>query len=117
MQNYLIVYLKWDVEVLQEYEELYCDEAINMKTDIKYEGLHKLFYEKEFFLSFAEQNNLNIKFTISDTKGYWNNDFILIVICTRICKCFVLVGDCFENWVDTFSVNMLVIQRILRKET
>ena len=44
--------------------------------DLKYEGLHKLFYEKEFFLSFAEQNNLNIKFTISDIKGYWNNDFI-----------------------------------------
>ncbi len=42
----------------------------------RYKNLEKLFYSKEFFLEFAKKNNLEIKFTRSNVKGYWNNDFI-----------------------------------------
>lgn len=55
---------------------LACRRAIAEDYDTRYEGLDKLFYEKEFFLDFAERHELNIKFVLSDIKGYWNNDFI-----------------------------------------
>jgi len=42
----------------------------------RYKNLPKLFYSKTFFLDFAEQHHMDIKFTISDMEGYWNNDFV-----------------------------------------
>lgn len=42
----------------------------------KYEGLPKLFYSKKLFLEFAQAHNMEIKFAASDTKGYWNNNFV-----------------------------------------
>lgn len=41
----------------------------------KYKDLPSLFYSKQFFLDFASRHHADIKFTISDVKGYWNNDF------------------------------------------
>lgn len=42
----------------------------------RYKGLPKLHYPKNFFEDFAKKHNLKIKFTNSDLKGYWNNEFI-----------------------------------------
>lgn len=42
----------------------------------RYQGLHKFFYEKSFFLNFAEKHNMSIKFTKPDMKDYWNNEFV-----------------------------------------
>lgn len=44
--------------------------------DNRYEGLDKLFYPKLFWLKFAEQSNMDIKFSQAGMDGYWNNDFV-----------------------------------------
>ncbi len=41
----------------------------------KYKDLPCLFYTKGFFLDFAAKHHADIKFTISDVKGYWNNEY------------------------------------------
>lgn len=43
--------------------------------DEKYAGLNKLFYDKAFFIRFAEENALDIKFTSCRLDGYWNAPF------------------------------------------
>lgn len=47
--------------------------------DEKYKGLGKLFVSREFFVRFAERENLNITFTQTNLSGYWNNEFIFNV--------------------------------------
>lgn len=42
----------------------------------KYKELPKLFYDKKFFLDFADKYNMDIKFKKSNMKGYWNNEFV-----------------------------------------
>lgn len=42
----------------------------------KYKNLPRLFYSKQFFVDFAKEHNLLIKFTDSKMEGYWNNEFI-----------------------------------------
>ena len=42
----------------------------------RYRNLPKLFYLKSFFLEFAESHGLDIKFSASNMKGYWNNEFV-----------------------------------------
>lgn len=49
----------------------------------KYKRLDKLFYSKEFFIKFAEEHRLNIRFSYSDVPGYWNNEFVFDVFMTR----------------------------------
>lgn len=45
----------------------------------RYKDLPKLFYRREFFLNFAKEHNLEIKFTYSDLKDYWNSKFVFDV--------------------------------------
>lgn len=47
--------------------------------DERYKNLDKLFYPKDFFMDFADKNELDIKFVHSDMKGYWNNPFLFNV--------------------------------------
>lgn len=47
--------------------------------DEKYKGLGKLFVSREFFVRFAERENLNITFTQTNLSGYWSNEFIFNV--------------------------------------
>lgn len=54
-----------------EYRKRICEDY-----EERYRNLPKLFYPKTFFLEFAEKNNLDVKFSISDVKGYWNNPFV-----------------------------------------
>ena len=49
----------------------------------KYAGLDKLFIPKNFFITFAEKHNLNLRFANSVMPGYWNNPFIYNVFMTR----------------------------------
>lgn len=44
--------------------------------DEHYKGLPKLFYDKEFFTTFAKENNLKIEFVESNLKGFWDNPFV-----------------------------------------
>lgn len=44
--------------------------------DIKYSGLGKLFFEREFFIDFAISHNMDIKITPSKYEEYWNRDFV-----------------------------------------
>lgn len=45
----------------------------------RYENLPKLFYQKSFFVDFAQEHNLDIKISASHVPGYWNNEFIFNV--------------------------------------
>ncbi len=56
-------FIQFRKELYQDYEE-------------RYQNLPKFFYEKTFFLKFAEKNNMSIKFTKPDMKDYWNNEFV-----------------------------------------
>lgn len=42
----------------------------------RYQDLPKFFYDKSFFLDFAEKHNMSIRFTKPDMKEYWNNEFV-----------------------------------------
>lgn len=55
---------------------LSCRRSLIENYDEKYDGLHKLFYPKTFFIEFAEKHTLDVKFSFSDLDGYWNNEFI-----------------------------------------
>lgn len=55
---------------------LSCRRSLIENYDEKYEGLHKLFYPKSFFIKFAEKHMLDVRIGFSDLDGYWNNDFI-----------------------------------------
>lgn len=50
----------------------------------RYEGLPKFFYDKAFFLDFAQQHNMGIRFTQPNMQSYWNNDFIFNCFMTKI---------------------------------
>lgn len=55
--------------IIKDYEERYRD-------------LPKLFYMKSFFLKFAADHNMSIRFSNSGMRGYWNHDFVF--------NCFML---------------------------
>lgn len=63
-------FIRYRKQNVENYEERYAD-------------LQKFFYDKQFFLDFAEMHRLNIRFTYSDIKGYWNNEFIYNVFMTK----------------------------------
>ena len=42
----------------------------------RYKNLPKFFYDKKFFIDFAQKHNMRIVFKNSNVEGYWNNDFI-----------------------------------------
>lgn len=63
-----------DEEKKEAFIEYRSKEVENYKE--LYSGLDKLFYPKSFFLQFAEKHNLDILFSMSDLKEYWNNNFI-----------------------------------------
>jgi len=63
-------FLEFRKSIVKDYEERYRD-------------LPKFFYDKEFFLKFAEEHNMNIRFSISDMDGYWNNDFVFNCYMTK----------------------------------
>ena len=56
-------FLEYRKKILDNYEE-------------RYKDLPKLFYEKDFFGKFAEKYGMNVVFTDSCVKGYWNNEFV-----------------------------------------
>lgn len=42
----------------------------------RYKDLPNLFYAKKFFLDFALEHGMDIKFAFPDVPNYWNNDFV-----------------------------------------
>lgn len=50
--------------------------SISEDYEERYQGLSKLFYDRSFFLDFAKEHQIDIKFKMSRMKGYWNNDFV-----------------------------------------
>lgn len=57
--------------------------SIDDNYEERYEALPKLFYDKSFFLKFAENHNMNIKFTVGDMENYWNKDFVFNCYMTK----------------------------------
>lgn len=51
--------------------------------DVKYEGLQKLFYDKQFFMNFATEHGMDIKISASKLDGYWNREFVFDVYMYR----------------------------------
>lgn len=60
----------------KEKEFLEFRRKLNPNYDKLYKGLSKLFYDKEFFIQFAHDNNLKIEFAECNLKGFWDNPFI-----------------------------------------
>lgn len=56
-------FIAYRKDIIEGYEERYRD-------------LPKFFYEKAFFLEFAQQHNMSIRFSKPGMKGYWNNDYV-----------------------------------------
>lgn len=56
-------FITYRKEIIPHYEE-------------KYKNLPKLFYQKDFFEVFAKEHNMDICFTSSQMKGYWNNRYV-----------------------------------------
>lgn len=63
-----------DAEKKQEFVRF--RKGIYQDYEERYDGLQKLFYDKSFFLDFAQKHNMSIKFTRPDMKEYWNNEFV-----------------------------------------
>lgn len=62
-----------DINKKSEYNEY--RRSIIPNYDEKYADLQKLFYDKSFFVSYAENNNLDLKITSCRLDGYWNAPF------------------------------------------
>lgn len=56
-------FIEFRKSIIEDYEE-------------RYEGLPKFFYDKAFFLDFAEQHDMSIRITQPKMRNYWNNDFV-----------------------------------------
>lgn len=63
-----------DKALEKEFTEL--RRQITPNYDELYKGLPKLFYDKNFFKEFAEENNLAIEFVDCELKGYWDNPYV-----------------------------------------
>lgn len=53
--------------------------AVIADYDVKYKGLAKLFYDKQFFVDFAAEHGMDIKIAASKLDGYWNKEFVFDV--------------------------------------
>lgn len=57
-------------QIISDYEE-------------RYKDLPKFFYEKSFFLKFAFDHDMSIRFSTSGMKEYWNNNFVFNCFLTK----------------------------------
>lgn len=55
-------FIEYRKSIIDDYEE-------------RYKELPKFFYNKLFFLEFAEKHDMSIRFSKPNMMGYWNNDF------------------------------------------
>lgn len=62
-------FISYRKQIIKDYEE-------------RYKELPKFFYEKSFFLEFAERHDMSIRFSKPSMQGYWNNDYVF--------NCFML---------------------------
>lgn len=56
-------FIEYRKSIIEDYEE-------------RYKELPKFFYNKAFFLDFAEKHNMSIRFSGPSMAGYWNSDFV-----------------------------------------
>ena len=50
--------------------------SIIVDYEERYKELPKFFYDKKFFLEFADQHDMSIRFSKPRMRNYWNNDFV-----------------------------------------
>lgn len=65
-------FIEYRKKIIENYEE-------------RYKDLPKFFYDKTFFLEFAEQHDMSIRFSKSGMRGYWNNDYVF--------NCFMIKNE------------------------
>lgn len=63
-------FIEYRKKIIEDYEE-------------RYRELPKFFYEKTFFLEFAEQHDMSIRFTKPRMLNYWNNDYVFNCFMTQ----------------------------------
>lgn len=56
---------------------------IDASYEERYKELPKFFYDKAFFLRFAESHNMNIRFSMENMGNYWNSDFVFQCYMTK----------------------------------
>lgn len=72
----------YSIGVLDVYDIRYKEEFVSYRESLdpefreRYRGLPKLFLDKEFFTRFAESYHMDIRFSVADLEGYWNNPFV-----------------------------------------
>lgn len=56
---------------------------VDANYEERYKELPKFFYDKEFFLKFAEKHDMNIRFSTENMRNYWNSDFVFQCYMTK----------------------------------
>lgn len=64
-------FIRFRKSIISDYEE-------------KYKDCPRFFYDKGFFLKFAEKHNMDIKFSVPNCEGYWNDEFSFDCYMTKI---------------------------------
>ena len=73
--NYSIGVLDvYDIRYKEEFAA--CRKSLDPDFEERYRDLPKLFLDKGFFTRFAESHHMDIRFSVADLEGYWNNPFV-----------------------------------------
>ncbi len=77
----MICKAKHSIAILDVHDLRLREEFLNYRRsvivdyDVKYAMTKHLFLPKSFFISIAEENNCDVKFSDSSLPGYWNDKF------------------------------------------
>lgn len=80
----------YSLGILDVYDPKHEDEFIKHRKSLdpsfeeRYRDLHKLSLDKSFFIKFAERHHMDIRFSVADLEGYWNNHFVYDCFLTKI---------------------------------
>lgn len=80
----------FSIGILDVYEPKYKEEftayrkSLDVNFEERYKNLPKLFLGKKFFIGFAEAHHMDIRFSVADLKGYWNNRFMYDCFMTKV---------------------------------
>lgn len=72
----------YSVGILDVYDPEYKEDFIKFRKSLdenfeeRYASLPKLFIDKQFFIKFASDRHMDVKFSVADLEGYWNNSFV-----------------------------------------
>lgn len=77
------------IGILDVYDPKYKEDFVKYRKELnpdfeeRYENLSKLFIDKSFFIKFAEERHMDVRFSVADLEGYWNNRFVYDCFMTK----------------------------------